>query len=207
MKSIIFDFDGTIINTNDSIIRTLKKVAKDKLNRKIDDETLTKMYGLTIDEQMKILDKSRYSELIDYYFDIYSYELENHTDLFDGIEKLLNDLKKEGHNLFILTNNNTKDTTYALKKFNIFKCFDDIITMDDVTLGKPNPEGLDLLFKKNDLKKDNTLLIGDSPHDIEAGIDFKIETVLVGWTIFNEKDFKVKPDYIINKPKDLFSVL
>lgn len=207
MKHIIFDFDGTIINTNDLIISTLRKVAKEKLNRELDDQDIRNMFGLTIDEQMKILDPTVHNELANYYLNIYSKELESKTELFEGIEELLAVLKEQNYNLFILTNNNTKDTIYSMKRFNIFKYFDCIVTMDDVKVGKPDSEGLELLFENNNLNKEASLLIGDSPHDIEAGIEFGIKTILVGWSMFKEKDFKVKPDLIINKPKELLSVL
>ena len=182
-------------------------MAKEKLNRELDDQDIRNMFGLTIDEQMKILDPTVHNELANYYLNIYSKELESKTELFEGIEELLAVLKEQNYNLFILTNNNTKDTIYSMKRFNIFKYFDGIVTMDDVKVGKPDPEGLELLFENNNLNKEASLLIGDSPHDIEAGIEFGIQTILVGWSMFKEKDFKVKPDLIINKPKELLSVL
>ena len=207
MQSLIFDFDGTIINTNDLIINTLKKVAKDQLNIALDQKKITEMFGLTIDEQMKILDPDKYKTLVDYYFELYLKSIASETDLFDGIKSLLLELKNKGHQLYILTNNNTKDTKASLKRLDISTYFDDLITMDDVAVGKPDTEGLEILFKKNNLSKKNALLIGDSPHDIEAGKRFNIKTVLVGWSMFDQDDFEVQPDYIINEPKDLLELI
>jgi len=207
MQSLIFDFDGTIINTNDLIINTLKKVAKDQLNIALDQKKITEMFGLTIDEQMKILDPDKYKTLVDYYFELYLKSIASETDLFDGIKSLLMELKNKDYQLYILTNNNTKDTKASLKRLDISTYFDDLITMDDVHVGKPDTEGLEILFKENDLSKKNTLLIGDSPHDIEVGKKFNIKTVLVGWSMFDQDDFEVQPDYIINEPKDLLELI
>jgi pyrophosphatase PpaX len=207
MQSLIFDFDGTIINTNDLIIKTLKKVAKDKLDLNLNQEKITEMYGLAIDEQMRILDPKRELELIDYYFDLYLEKVNSETVLFEGIEALLKELTNKNYDLYILTNNNTKDTTQSLDRLNILKYFEDMITMDDVNSAKPDPEGLQILFKRNNIDKNEALLIGDSPHDIEAGEAFDIETVLVGWTMFDLEDFEVKPHYIINKPDELLELI
>lgn len=207
MHSLIFDFDGTLINTNDLIIDTLKKVAKDKLNQILDQNKITEMFGLTIDKQMRLLDSEREEELIKYYFDLYLEKVESDTFLFKGIESLLKKLSELEFDLYIFTNNNTKDTIKSLKRLNIFKYFKDIITMDHVTIGKPNPEGLELLFKNNNLNKKETLLIGDSPHDIEAGQRFGIKTVLVGWSSIDLDSFDVKPDYIINHPNELLELV
>jgi pyrophosphatase PpaX len=207
MQSLIFDFDGTIINTNDLIIKTLKKVAKDKLNLNLNQEKITEMYGLAIDEQMRILDPQRVNELVDYYFDLYLKKVNSETVLFEGVEELLKELSRRNYDLYILTNNNTKDTTQSLHRLNILKYFEDIITMDDVVNAKPDPEGLEILFNKNSINKNEALLIGDSPHDIEAGKAFDIKTVLVGWTMFDLEDFEVKPHDVINKPNELLELI
>jgi pyrophosphatase PpaX len=207
MQSLIFDFDGTIINTNDLIIKTLKKVAKDKLNLNLTQEKITEMYGLAIDEQMRILDPQRINELVDYYFDLYLKKVNSETVLFEGVEELLKELSNRNYDLYILTNNNTKDTTQSLHRLNILKYFEDIITMDDVVNAKPDPEGLEILFNKNNINKNEALLIGDSPHDIEAGKAFDIKTVLVGWTMFELEDFEVKPHDVINKPNELLELI
>jgi len=81
MQSLIFDFDGTIINTNNLIIQTLKKVAKDKLNLTLEEEKINEMYGLAIDEQMRMLDQNREDELVDYYFDLYLRKVNSETFL------------------------------------------------------------------------------------------------------------------------------
>jgi len=207
MQSLIFDFDGTIINTNNLIIQTLKKVAKDKLNLTLEEEKINEMYGLAIDEQMRMLDQNREDELVDYYFDLYLRKVNSETFLFEGIEELLKELNVRNYSLYILTNNNTKDTTQSLDRLNILNYFEGMITMDDVSNGKPDPEGLQILFNNNNIDKNKALLIGDSPHDIEAGDEFNIKTVLVGWTMFDLEDFKVKPDQIINKPGELLELI
>src|SRR6056297_2040953 len=207
MQSLIFDFGGTIINTNNLIIQTLKKVAKDKLNLTLEEEKINEMYGLAIDEQMRMLDPNREDELVDYYFDLYLRKVNSETFLFEGIEELLKELNVRNYSLYILTNNNTKDTTQSLDRLNILNYFEGMITMDDVSNGKPDPEGLQILFNNNNIDKNKALLIGDSPHDIEAGNEFNIKTVLVGWTMFDLEDFKVKPDQIINKPGELLELI
>jgi pyrophosphatase PpaX len=207
MQSLIFDFDGTLINTNDLIINTLKRVAKDKLNLTLKQEKINEMYGLAIDEQMRLLDPKREDELVDYYFDLYLKKVNSETFLFEGIKELLKELNERNYNLYILTNNNTKDTTQSLERLNILHYFEDMITMDDVTSGKPDPEGLQILFNNNNIDKNITLLIGDSPHDIEAGKRFNLKTVLVGWSMFDLKDFDVKPTFIIQQPKELLKLI
>jgi pyrophosphatase PpaX len=86
--------------------------------------------------------------------------------------------------------------------------FSHSLCADDIERTKPDPYGIlkiagDLSF---DLK--DVYMIGDSAHDIEAGKNAGVATVLVGWTILRMSDLNaLKPDYIINHPMDLLKRL
>lgn len=207
MTAIIFDLDGTIINTNNLIIETLKQVAWDQCHVSLRPKEIEAMYGLTVTEQMKMINPDKVESLVDVYHKLYQMNMYEETKLFDGIKNLIIDLYQRDLSLFILTNNNQKDTLSNLNRFELRDYFKGIITMDDVKNGKPDPEGIEILLERFNLDRGEVLFIGDSPHDILTGANAKVKTVLVGWSYFKIEKFNNTYDYLVETPKDVVDLI
>jgi len=108
----------------------------------------------------------------------------------------------------IITHAEREVMDHAQTKFKFLKDIDIIITQQDLKYTKPHPEGLTKAIQQLGLNPDETIYVGDLPHDIQAGKRAGTKTVAV--VNFDEaKEGKreileqYKPDYIINHVKDL----
>jgi pyrophosphatase PpaX len=207
-KYIVFDFDGTLVDTNYLIEETIRTTAKEVLNQEIDQTMIASVWGKVLDEQMASLDPERIEELSDFYRNYYNTHKDQHTNLFDGIIEMLDELHGLGCQMGIVTNKGTSGLHHGLDKFNMKDYFKIALSKTDVVMKKPNPEGLYKVMEFFDSKKEDVLFIGDSIHDIECGKNAGVDTVLVQWTVMDLETLKkLNPTYIVETPEKIVEII
>ncbi len=186
MKLIMFDMDGTLIDSGTAITNTINYVrenlgfetmGKNYILEKVNDpkiNTAEFFYGTKdFTEKQKILFEK-------YYNDNCLKDLE----LYNGIEKLLNDLKND-FTLAVATNANSFFAKKMLDHVGIGEYFQTILGYDSVQNPKPHPEMINKILNTHDIKKQNAQLIGDSHKDIMAASNAGVDSVLVNWGFSN----------------------
>ena len=208
IKAVIFDLDGTLIDTNDLIIETFHHVLKEYLGRSPTDDELNQVYGKTLDEQMSFFSLEDSQELVDAYKIFYRTHMDKQTHLFEGVKNLLDELAAKGIIMATVTNKGSRGVQHAFKKFDLGKYFAISVTADDVFRGKPDPEGIFTTLGHLGVDAEDALFVGDSLNDIAAAKDAGVKSVLVGWTFFNKDHYTAfGADYVIDKPIDLMRLL
>ena len=208
IKAVIFDLDGTLINTNDLIIETFYHVIKECLGRLPAIDELNHVYGKTLDEQMEFFSVERSQELVEAYRSYYRTHMDEQTYLFEGVVNLLEELEAKGIKMATVTNKGSRGVHHAYVKFDIGKYFAVSIAADDVLKGKPDPEGIFAALNKLGVEPGEALFVGDSLNDINAAKGADVKSVLVGWTFFSEDHYtEFGADYVIKKPADLMGLL
>lgn len=208
IKAVIFDLDGTLIDTNDLIIDTFYYVINELLGRSPTEEELNHVYGKTLDEQMEFFSMERSQELVDAYKSYYRTHMDARTHLFVGVKDLLDDLARMNIKVATVTNKGSRGVLHAFDKFDIGKYFDATVSADDVSNGKPDPEGIFAVLDILGVEPEEALFVGDSLNDIAAAKKAGVLSVLVGWTLFHEDHYtEFGADFIINKPMDLLQLL
>lgn len=182
MRLLMFDMDGTLIDSGTSITNTInfvrgnlgfepleKTFALEKINDpKIN--TSEFFYGTKeFTEQQKTLFE-------DYYHDTCLNDLE----LYDGIQKLIDDLKSD-FTLAVATNANSVFAKRMLNHVGIGQHFKTILGYDSVARSKPHPDMVYKILETHNIKKQNAQLIGDSHKDIMAAKNAGVDSVLVNW--------------------------
>lgn len=165
MKTLVFDFDGTLCHSmplidkafNDAI---LKYGPKDLTNEQIKACFGPSESGILL----KLVGQEKHHDA--FYEYLKSYE-ENHDLLpgfLPGIEELLVKLKKEGFTIYVLTGRSIESTMISFSKLHAFKYFDDFYCggLDKAI----KDEKLIELCKDHNLKLEDLLYIGDSPKDV-----------------------------------------
>lgn len=210
IRGIIFDFDGTLINTNDVIIEAWQHTYKHYGMEEQPVEHITKCFGepllITMErefpdiapEESAAIYRKRQVEMAD-----------KLVRLFDDIPKMLKALKEKGYKIGIVTSRTGESTRGYLDKFKIGQFFDQIVSCDDTDKHKPNPEPVLLGLKKLCLEPDEAIMVGDSFFDMKCANNADVATVLVNWraTTDDENLGKCKVDYTINKPMELIKIL
>jgi pyrophosphatase PpaX len=208
ITTILFDLDGTLIDTNELIIstylHTLEKYYPGKYRR----EDVLPFLGPTLHEVFGNMDPDRVEEMV---LDYRTYNLANHDALvkeFVGVMETIETLKKKGYKLAIVT---TKREDVAFKGLRLMKLdsfFDVMIAYDHVKKVKPDPEPIFLALEKLGSKPEEALMVGDNFHDVLAGKNAGTKTAGVAWTI-KGRDYlaKYEPDYMLENMKDLLTIL
>lgn len=210
-KYILFDFDGTLVNTNDVIVASWQHTYKHYLGHEVPVEHITACFGepllLTMAREFPEVDPAESAGVYR------SFQVENADRLvtiFPGIKELLAELKEAGYVLGIVTSRTRESALRYMDMFDITSYFDDLVTCDDTTVHKPNPEPLLLAMSRLGAAPEESLMIGDSPFDIKCANNAGVDSVMVNWRITCDETSLIddaKVDYWIHQPSDLVELL
>lgn len=178
-KGIIFDLDGTLINSTPYHCKAFKLLLKD-YGLKIDSKKITKLMGMSTMDILKRLDKVKQSglRLADlreerhyYYFKVIG---ERNLE-FKGAIKAIKELKSQGIKTAIATGSSNIIYFHSTGR-NLRELFKAVITIDDVAKGKPAPDCFLLAAARLGLRPEECIVVGDSEYDLKgaraAGMKF-----------------------------------
>ncbi|MEM7819856.1 MAG: HAD family hydrolase [Candidatus Aenigmatarchaeota archaeon] len=206
IKEIIFDCDGVILDSNKAYEHVFEKLCK-KYKVRTSRKEIYSHFG---EHPKKILQelfqKDNINEVYKEYVKIIgTRNFIRHIKIIPKAKKTIIKLKKD-YKLVLASGAIKKSLIPALRKFNLEKYFDFIITSDDVKISKPNPEIIIKAMKLCKTKRNETIYVGDSPNDIMAAkrAHVKIITVLTG--VLNKKEAKkLKSDFIVKNIGEIYN--
>ena len=208
-KNIIFDLDGTLVNSSEEVLNCFAK-AFEKANYPLDKTKLTSdVIGPPLRQILQTLapeltDEEKISEITSNFRQIYDYDENDISVMYDGIYDLLNTLKKEGHKLFIATFKPQIPTMRIVKMFEIEHLFEDIYTIDKFGKKIPKEEMITNIISKYNLQKNETVMIGDAASDMTAAKGAGIDGIGVLWGYGSDKEpLKQHADYIVENTTEL----
>lgn len=207
-KYVLFDLDGTLINTNKLIIDSFKYTYKTCLGLEVSEEEILKSFGEPL-----IVTLKRYSEeKADVLFKTYiEYNESRHNDtvtIFDGIQELLEELVKQGRTLALVTAKRRKVALMGLDLFDIKKYFDLFLTLEDTELHKPNPAPVIRALELLNAHPRDAIMVGDSVFDIHCAHGADVKAALVKWSVAQGfQDDAASADYIVHDTAELLKII
>lgn len=210
-KYIIFDCDGTLLNTYPLIMESFKRTFKNYLpDYLLTEDELNSFFGPSLRLTfLRYFDESMVDDVIKYYRKINRSLMPEWINVFEGIIDLLEYLKQNEYPISILSNKAYDMIMYGLELTNIAHYFDVVIGYEQMPQHKPHPAGIEVIkdfYKTNN--NDDIYLIGDTLIDINTATNANINSVGVTWCITKKEDFiKGNAKYIINKPSELIKIL
>lgn len=207
ITTLLFDFDGTLLDTNELIIQTFQTVLNKHYPGKYTREDILPFLGPTLKETFESVDPVKSEQLIDEYR---TWNLANHgafVSEFDGVSETLVQLKNAGFKMAIVSTKRNDTIMKGLRLMPAGNVFDTIVGLDDVQHAKPNPEPLLLAMKRLDSTPEETMMIGDNIHDILGGKNAGVRTAGVAWSVKGEKYIREQePDYVLQHISDLLTI-
>lgn len=208
IDTLLFDLDGTLIDTNELIIssfmHTLEKYYPGKYKR----EDALAFIGPTLYETFSSMDKERTQEMIEEYR---KYNHEQHDLLvkeFDGVFETIRSLHEMGYKLGIVTTKVRSTVNMGLKLTHLDQFFEVVVTLDDVKNAKPDPEPIMLALQQLNSNPENAIMVGDNSHDILGGKNAGTKTAGVAWAIKGKEYLaQFQPDFMLEHPGDLFDII
>lgn len=209
--TILFDFDGTVMDTNNVILQSWQHTFRTVYGEERPEEDIIRTFGEPLEITMKKMVPDRpLEEAIEIYRSYHKDNFGKLISVFPGMKELIAELSRQGYKLGLVTSR-LKGTTYqGLEAYDLRQYFDCVITADDCTKHKPDPQPVLKALEKLGVKPDEAMMLGDSLFDIRCAHNAGVTSVLVGWAIAaDEKDLvgDGKPDHRIDKAEDLLELL
>jgi len=191
--AILFDMDGVIVNSENAWLLSLNTALKYFKYNPISLEVfIEKYWGNDVNDTLKKLGLP--NEAVNIVNKTYLDNI-NEVKIFPDVKDTL--FKLRNYKKGVITNTPKKHALSLLKKFNILKYFNIVVTSDDVKFGKPNPEIIDKACKLLNVKSSEVIIIGDTISDVKAGR-------AIGATVIG---IKIDADYYINNISDILKIL
>lgn len=209
-KAVIFDFDGTICDTGEGILKSAK-FALDYYNIEAPEYTeLTYFIGppllVTFQEKFGV-DAATADKLVKKYRERYTNKGLLESKMYDGIKELLVKLKKEGIKLGIASSK-PQDYVEALLDHNTIKSYFDVICGVSFSADCESKANIiSRCLKELETAGNETLMVGDKSYDINGAKANMIDSVGVMWGYGSRVEFAgAGAKFIAQKIDDIFSI-
>ena len=213
IKLIIFDFDGTIMDTKNTIIAAKQETLRQMGVDVADEQTWASTIGMSAKIGFQKLCPELSEDMIDLCMKKYR-EIFDETKkvvppvLFPNMVETLNELKKKGIVCTIATSRGHNSLVEFLESMNIAKFFSYILAAEDTTLLKPNAEPVKKTLIDLSCSLENTLVVGDMPFDIIMGKNAGVYTCGVTYGVSDKKSLlEAGADWIIDSISDLLEIV
>ena len=139
-----------------------------------------------------------------------SYNIEHHDELakpFPKVKETLLALKARGCHLAVVSSKMGPTIAKGLALAGIEDLFETVVGMEDTTAHKPDPAPLLEAMRRIDAAPAVTVMVGDSPFDLQAASNAGVLSVGVGWSAYSREDLgKYGPDLIVDNMPELLSL-
>lgn len=207
IRTMLFDLDGTILDTNELIIRSFLESLKGSVSEDFGRDHIIPSMGQPLGDQMKLFSGLEdVSNLVAAYREV---NLRLHDELvksFDYVNEVLEKLHRDGVRIGVVTTKMRLTTEKGLKFTGLSDYIDAIVTIDDVTHAKPHPEPVLMAMQLLDADPATTIMVGDSTVDMQSAVAAGAIAVGVAWSL---KGGQILRDagaaYVIDDMRELYA--
>jgi len=215
LTTIVFDLDGTLIDSSqgilDSLFKAMEFYAIEPAITKLDSHFFM---GKSLDETLVVLMPDANAETLkkvgDYYISHYYDNYMGKAVAFDGVKETIKKLHKKGYKLAVATAKHTHCAEAELKTAGIRDYFIVVKGTDGGVPSKPSPELIYRICKKLRSKPEDTLMVGDTDRDVLMGKNAGSFTAAVTYGNWSRMKFlseNVIPDFFIDDFNELLDYL
>lgn len=211
MKACIFDLDGTLTNTLESMTYSVNLTLEEMGLSKITKDQCRLFVGngarVLMEKSLKAAgdtDASRIEEGMEIYGRIFDRNCTYHVTPYEGIPEMLKALKDKGIHLAVLSNKPDRQTVKVVKAIFGEEFFDYAQGQKEGIRRKPEPDGVWYLMEQMHVSKEECLYIGDSEVDAATGRNAGLKTIGVLWGFRDRKTLETAgADDLIDRPDEL----
>ncbi|WP_064199363.1 HAD family hydrolase [Brevibacillus brevis] len=178
-KSVVFDFDGVIIDSLEvqrkAFFDSFQLVSNGPL------PSFEEFLGHSGDSIPNIFSKMNLPlSMVEHYRRIASSNI-HLIEIVEGMEEILRFIQNEGWKCGLCTGKDRKRTIHILKEFELIDYFDTVVCSDDVTHPKPHPESLLLAIEQLHSNVDHSVFVGDGKNDLICARESQVKSIAVAW--------------------------
>lgn len=209
IDTVLLDLDGTIVDTNELIIASFINILESNGLAPLTREQIIPHMGLTLEQQLRAF--SGVDDVTSYVTAYREYSAIHHDTMvapFPEVTEVLTRLQAEGIKLGVVTTKIRPNTLKVLEMFQLDQFMEVIITQDDVEHTKPHPQPIERAMEALGSSPERTLMVGDSPADLQAASAAGVMSAAVAWSLKGEEELsKYHPQYILHTMSDLYELV
>ena len=205
-KLFIFDLDGTLVDTAPDFKNSINYMLNELNESEVSLEEIRNWVGYGARELIRrtVVDKNiphdeqRIEEMLKIFLLHYTHNIDDDSVLFNNVRNVLEFLKNNGIKLAVCTNKMERLSNILLEKLNVLHMFDYLVGGDSLSKNKPDPFPLLNICEKLNTEISDSVMIGDSVTDLNAGKGAGMPVVLVSYGYTDNKDIYNEADLVIN---------
>ena len=187
IKAILFDLDGTLIDSQELILASFRYATKEVLGEALPDERLLPLIGMPLINQVKQIAPNEAEKLVEVYRVHNAQQHDALVAYFDGTREMLQELLDAGLRLAVVTSKRNQPALRSLEMFKLWDYFELFVGSDDTDKHKPLPDPLLLAAGRMGLAPAECVYVGDSPYDMQAARSADMTAVAALWGMFKEE--------------------
>jgi phosphoglycolate phosphatase len=214
-RTIVFDLDGTLIDSARDVGAAVNRVLADHGLAPLDDATQRTLMGeggkvrtrkafalrgVNLDEMAL---RARVSDFIRYYAE----RPVVHTRPYDGVAQTLDALSRSGVRLAVCTNKYEASARDVLGRLDLMAMISDVAGADTFDVRKPDPGHILKLLARMNAEPADAAMVGDSVHDVRAGKRAGLPTVAVSWGYTETPPHLLGADAVVERFADIPAAL
>ena len=205
-KLFIFDLDGTLVDTAPDFKNSINYMLNELNESEVSLEEIRNWVGYGARELIRrtVVDKNiphddkRIEEMLKIFLLHYTHNIDDDSVLFNNVKNVLEFLRNKGIKLAVCTNKMERLSNILLEKLNVLHMFDYLVGGDSLSKSKPDPFPLLNICEKLNIETSDSIMIGDSVTDLNAGKGAGMPVVLVSYGYTDNKDIYNEADLVIN---------
>jgi phosphoglycolate phosphatase len=199
-RLIAFDLDGTLIDSRRDLADSANQLIEELGGQPLTEEQIGGMVGegaaLLVRRALKAAGRGERAHALERFLEIYDERLLNHTRVYDGVADVVRGLRGRAR-LTVLTNKPAKPTERILAGLGLREAFDEVIGGDGPHPRKPDPAGLNALMASAKASPAETLLVGDSPIDLETARRAGVSCCVVSYGFGFRDQVREEPGVVV----------
>lgn len=211
MKLVIFDLDGTLIDSARDIAHSVNEVREQLSLAPLPISEIESYIGngvrALLERALEGCDRDAREHAHDAYLPIYRRRLLDHTRPYPGVSTALEQLAAPGRTLSVLTNKPILESVMILEGLGLERHFASVYGGDSFARKKPDPTGVIRLLEEAGARRNETLFVGDSSVDLETARNAGVSCCLVTYGIRPEHIAELEPDHRIDDLRDLVTLV
>tara|TARA_X000001036_G_scaffold287284_1_gene266889 strand:- start:516 stop:1163 length:648 start_codon:yes stop_codon:yes gene_type:complete len=210
-KVVLFDLDGTLINSGLSFLKIVNELKEKEGQSSVDFEIVRKYSSrgatLVLKNSFPDASEDKISSLKSEFLSKYEKIMTSNIVKYDGVDALLEHLAAKKVKWGIVTNKSAIYTMPIVKKLNWHKLTDAIICPEDLNKAKPSPEGIFKGLELLDGDPKQSYYIGDHQRDIETAHNAGVISVACTYGYHETDPISWNADHIVQKPSDIMEIV
>ena len=203
VRLLIFDLDGTLVDTLDPTFRCFQHAVAPVLGRTPSIEEILARFG-PADHKIvaEWVGEPHAAEAVERLYTCYESAFQN-AGPFPGMLEVVRDARRVGKKTAIFTGRGRASTEAILKGMGLENLFDVVVCGDDVEHSKPAPDGLLRILDLLNLDAETAVYIGDTVKDLEAARGAGVASIAALWGSPERHLLQIQGSPVAKEPRDL----